>query len=98
LANRRVNASPFYDVYINAPMHEPLEGGGSNALQTLRFPQTIYSSGWWRATLAAMAQGMPAFRRIDAAALRDTRNDSADIHAAALAQPEFARECLQSLG
>jgi spermidine synthase len=90
--------SPLYHLDIIATMREDLKRAEFNALQTLLFPQTIYPSGWWSATMAGKARDMPAFRRIDAEALLDTRYYNADIHAAALAQPEFVRKRLQSLG
>ncbi|MDH3282788.1 MAG: hypothetical protein OEQ18_16915, partial [Gammaproteobacteria bacterium] len=59
-------------------------------ISTLNFPQCTYPSGWWSVTMAGGRQPHPAFREHDA---RDkgfaTRYYNADIHRAALAQPEF---------
>jgi spermidine synthase len=86
--------SPLYHLDIIAAMHEDLTAAGFGSVQTLFFPQTIYQSGWWSATMACTEPAMPAFRRIDASDGLDTRYYNADIHAAALAQPEFVRRRL----
>ncbi len=89
--------SPLYHLDIIAAMHEDLKGAGFGATQTLFFPQTIYPSGWWSATMACTEPEIPAFRRIDAEVLLGTRYYNADIHAAALAQPELVRKRLGTL-
>jgi spermidine synthase len=86
--------SPLYHLDIIASMHEDLRAAGFGAVRTLFFPQTIYPSGWWSATMAAAGGRIPDFRRIDAGAMLDTTYYNADIHAAALAQPEFVRRRL----
>jgi spermidine synthase len=89
--------SPLYHLDIITSMHEDLRSAGFGAVQTLFFPQTIYPSGWWSATMAAAGERIPDFRRIDAGELLDTTYYNADIHAAALAQPEFVRRRLASI-
>jgi spermidine synthase len=78
-------------------MHEDLKRAGFGATQTLFFPQTIYPSGWWSATMACTEAEIPGFRRVDAEGFLDTHYYNADIHAAALAQPEFVRKRLAAL-
>jgi spermidine synthase len=89
--------SPLYHLDIIAAMHEDLKRAGFGATQTLFFPQTIYPSGWWSATMACTEAEIPGFRRVDAEGLLDTHYYNADIHAAALAQPEFVRKRLAAL-
>jgi len=87
--------SPLYHMDIIAGMHADLGAAGFADLRTLFFPQTIYPSGWWSATMARKGVAIDGFRRQDVEA-RDfeTRYYNAEIHAAALAQPEFVRRRL----
>jgi spermidine synthase len=87
--------SPLYHLDIIAAMHDDLKAAGFGDVQPLFFPQTIYPSGWWSATMACAATRMPAYRQIDAGNVLDTRYYNAAIHAAALAQPEFVRQRLE---
>ncbi|WP_058554352.1 polyamine aminopropyltransferase [Thiohalocapsa sp. ML1] len=89
--------SPLYHLDIIAAMHEDLRSAGFGAVRSLFFPQTIYPSGWWSATMACTDAALPDYRRIDAAAELDTVYYNSDIHAAALAQPEFLRKRLAGL-
>ncbi len=84
--------SPLYHMDIIAGMYTDLRGAGFADLRTLFFPQTIYPSGWWSATMARKGAAIDDFRRNDVAA-RDfeTRYYNAEIHVAGLAQPEFFR-------
>jgi spermidine synthase len=86
--------SPLYHLDLIAAMHEDLGSAGFGAVQTLFFPQAIYPSGWWSASMACAGQRMPDFRRIDAGDRLGTRYYNSEIHAAALAQPEFVRQHL----
>jgi spermidine synthase len=61
----------------------------------LTFPQPVYPSGWWSATLAGKANPLDGFRAADAATRGfETRYYNAEIHQAALALPEFVRQAL----
>ena len=90
--------SPLYHLDIIRGMVGDLRGAGFEAVQTLFFPQAIYPSGWWSATMACRDGAMPAFRA-DAVANRsfETRYYNAEIHRAALAQPEFFRRAMEEL-
>lgn len=87
--------SPLYHMDIIRGMVDDLRTAGFADLETLFFPQPIYPSGWWSATLASRDQPMPAFRA-EAVDQRPfaTHYYNADIHRAALAQPEFFRRAL----
>jgi len=87
--------SPLYHMDIIRGMVEDLRTAGFADLETLFFPQPIYPSGWWSATLASRDQPMPAFRA-EAVDQRPfaTHYYNAETHRAALAQPEFFRRAL----
>ena len=107
--------SPLYHMDILAGMYADLKEAGFSKLRTLLFPQVIYPSGWWSATLAErgaergaqkeartvaeLGTYEHAFRRADAQSRGfETRYYNAEVHIAALAQPEFFRSRLVGLG
>ncbi|MGD8842767.1 MAG: polyamine aminopropyltransferase [Gammaproteobacteria bacterium] len=74
---------------IIRPMHNAMHAAGFTDSLTLPFPQPVYPSGWWSATLAGK-RAVDRFREADAAAKTfATRYYNAAIHKGALAQPEF---------
>jgi len=77
-------------------MHRAMAGAGFDAVHTLHFPQPVYPSGWWSATLAGKGVDLRAFRREDAAARAfDTLYYNEDVHAGALATPPFMARLLR---
>ncbi len=77
-----------YDSIIR-PMHAAMRAAGFSHTLTLPFPQPVYPSGWWSATLAGK-RDVTEFRERDARAKGfATRYYNAAIHRGALAQPEF---------
>lgn len=87
--------SPFYHLQILRDMHDAMRGAGFADSQTLFFPQVIYPSGWWSATLAGSGTKLTEFRVADAENKPfETQYYNASIHRAALAQPEFFRRAL----
>ncbi len=75
-------------------MRDAMKGAGLSYQQTLFFPQCIYPSGWWSATMASKA-AFPAFREQDCLNKPfDTIYYNADIHKASLAQPEFFKKAM----
>ncbi len=89
--------SPLYHMRILREMHTAMRTAGFSASRTLFFPQAIYPSGWWSATMASKDGDLSTFRHDDA---RDkpfeTHYYNAEIHHAALAQPEFFRRALMA--
>ncbi|MBN2885474.1 MAG: polyamine aminopropyltransferase [Chromatiaceae bacterium] len=87
--------SPLYHVKILREMHEAMRGAGFDSTQTLCFPQTIYPSGWWSATMAGKGVALDRFR-VEAAREKsfETQYYNAGIHQGALALPEFLRRAL----
>lgn len=74
---------------IIQPMHKSMRAAGFADSVSLQFPQPVYPSGWWTATLAGK-QSVVEFRQEDARAKAfATRYYNAAIHNGALAQPEF---------
>ncbi|HHJ80436.1 MAG TPA: polyamine aminopropyltransferase, partial [Candidatus Tenderia electrophaga] len=85
--------SPLYHLELLKNMHKAMRHVGFNATKTHHFPQPSYPSGWWSATMASKeATGLAGFREDD---VRNktfkTRYYNADMHKAALAQPEFCK-------
>ena len=81
--------SALYHLKLIGEMRHAMSSAGFGHLQTLFFPQCIYPSGWWSATIAGKT-GLSQFRELDAAEKPfDTNYYNVDIHRAALAQPEF---------
>jgi len=84
--------SPLYHMNLLKAMHGAMKAAGFADTLALPFPQPVYPSGWWTATLATKGAAPAAFRE-DAARDKgfDTEYYNAEIHRAALAQPEFMR-------
>ncbi len=89
--------SPLIHQDLLQRMYRNLLGAGFNDVRTLFFPQPIYPTGWWSATLGAKNGQLDGFREQDAAdSAIETRYYNADIHRAAFAQPEFFRRLRDS--
>jgi spermidine synthase len=87
--------SPLLHLGLLRDMHAAMRGAGFADVKSLFFPQPVYPSGWWSATLARKGEVIAGFRE-EAVERRPfvTRYYNADIHRAALAQPEFFRNLL----
>ena len=72
-------------------MRDAMKNAGFMHLQTLFFPQCLYPSGWWSATIASKA---PLLLRHEDCANKpfETVYYNIDIHHAAMAQPEFFKK------
>jgi spermidine synthase len=89
--------SPLVLLDLIQSMHAAMREVGFSCTRTLPFPQPCYPTGWWSCTLARKDGGLDAFREHDAAAKPfATRYYNADVHRAALAQPEFMRSALHA--
>jgi len=76
---------------IIQPMKKRMTSAGFNEINTLFFPQPVYPSGWWSATLAGK-------KSISFSRAEDCKNNlistnyyNSDIHRAAFAAPEFMK-------
>lgn len=84
--------SPLIHQNILEHMYRNLLGASFQDIRTLFFPQPIYPTGWWTATIGAKDTQLQS-HRIDEVAKRgfETRYYNEEIHRAAFAQPEFFR-------
>jgi len=86
--------SALLHMKILQEMRGEMQAGGFNYMQTVFFPQCIYPSGWWSATMASKTE-LSAFREQDAINKGfDTVYYNSDIHKASLAMPEFFKKAL----
>jgi spermidine synthase len=85
--------SPLYHLQLLKNMQGAMRNAGFKDSKTHYFPQPVYPSGWWSATMACKDDTIQHFRET---AARNkpfrTRYYNVDIHRAALAQPEFCKE------
>jgi len=88
--------SPLLHMGILERMHGNLYGAGFADARTLFFPQPIYPSGWWSATIGRKGAPIERFREADVERRTfETRYYNADIHRAAFAAPEFFRRAAE---
>ncbi|MDD5410633.1 MAG: polyamine aminopropyltransferase [Methylobacter sp.] len=84
--------SALYHLKLIGEMRNAMSNAGLSYLQTLFFPQCLYPSGWWSATIASKGE-LTKFREKDSANKPfDTTYYNVDIHRASLAQPEFFKK------
>lgn len=89
--------SPLYHSgSIIRELREDMKKAGFGSVATLPFPQPVYPSGWWSATLAGKGCDVARFREAEARAT-DLKLDyySAEAHRGALALPPFMRRLLE---
>lgn len=87
--------SPLLHMKILRDMHHALRGAGFMDVKSLQFPQPVYPSGWWSATMARKEQLIEGFREQAVAEMNfQPRYYSADIHRAAFAMPPFFYQAL----
>lgn len=85
--------SPLYHPHILQAMYRDFRSVGFSSVATLQFPQPVYPSGWWSATMAGKGRDVRRFRQADAAARGfATLYYNSEIHQGALAMPEFFRK------
>jgi spermidine synthase len=84
--------SPLFHADLILSVQKSFKAAGFRDVATLFFPQCTYPSGWWSATMAGKDMALANFRAQYAVAKAfATRYYNRDIHAAALASPEFLR-------
>jgi spermidine synthase len=84
--------SALYHLKLIGEMRNAMSNAGLSHLQTLFFPQCLYPSGWWSATIASKGE-LTKFREKDSANKPfNTTYYNVDIHRASLAQPEFFKK------
>ena len=84
--------SALFNMKLIGEMRGAMSASGFDHLQTLFFPQCLYPSGWWSATIAGKAD-LSSFREQDSVNKPfETVYYNVDIHKASLAQPEFFKK------
>lgn len=85
--------SPLVHMDLLLSMRASLQAAGATDLKTLFFPQAVYPSGWWTATLACKGQQIEGFRGKDISSSKlNNRYYNEEIHRSAFAMPEFFRQ------
>ncbi len=89
--------SPLLHLDLICQIHASMRGEGFAQTQLVSFPQPVYPSGWWSATLARKggAQLMPDPQRVDRLA-QQTRYFNAQTMQAGLALPNFVAQALDA--
>lgn len=87
--------SPLLHLKLITEMHEAMREAGFAQTHLLHFPQPIYPSGWWSASIACKQAGALT-ERLDTAAIEalDTRYYNADTHRGAFALPNDVRRAI----
>jgi spermidine synthase len=85
--------SPMIHLPILENVYRNMRTAGFTDIRTLFFPQPLYPSGWWSATLGRKGKAIRGFREeaVKQQAFK-TRYYNAEIHRAAFAEPEFFRQ------
>ncbi len=88
--------SPMIHLPILEKVYRNMRAAGFEDVRTLFFPQPLYPSGWWSATLGRKGKRIEGFRE-EAVAQRGFKTSyyNAEIHRGAFAEPEFFREARQ---
>ena len=87
--------SPLLHIELIAEMHRFMREAGFAQTRLLHFPQPIYPSGWWSASVAQKTAGELA-QRLDEAAIAalGTKFYNAETHKGAFATPNFVKQAL----
>jgi spermidine synthase len=88
--------SPLLHLDLIGQMHAAMREAGFKQTELLTFPQPIYPSGWWSASVASKKTGKLA-ERLQPAAIKKLKAQyyNADTHRAAFALPNFVKERLK---
>jgi spermidine synthase len=82
--------SPLVHQKLIDEMRGAMKRAGFPNIATINFPQCIYPTGWWSATMASVGGSLEEFREQDAKNKSfSTTYYNASIHKAALTAPEF---------
>ena len=89
--------SPLLHADILRNMYRAMAAAGFSHRRSLFFPQPVYPSGWWSATLARKGEPIAGFREHDVERRPfETRYYNAAIHRAAFAVPGFFETMMQA--
>lgn len=77
-------------------VHHDMRAAGFDEVKTLPFPQPVYPTGWWSATMAGKQKELSFFREEDVQERPFvTKYYNSGIHKGALATPEFMKDILK---
>jgi len=86
--------SPLLHLPLLRAIHQAMRAAGFQTTQSLQFPQSVYPSGWWTATLAGY-EHLTQFRLTEAQHKTfETHYYNAEIHQASLNLPTFLNRAL----
>jgi spermidine synthase len=86
--------SPLFHLDLICAIRRAMQTAGFNEVYTLFFPQPVYPSGWWSATIACKTGLSPRLQDIQNQPF-PTRYYNLAIHQAALAAPNFFIEAME---
>ncbi len=87
--------SPLLHLDLIRAVHRAQSEAGFGTHGLISFPQPVYPSGWWSATVAARGAQLPPLNEARARTVEArTQYYNRAIHQAALAQPNFVRDAL----
>lgn len=79
--------------HIITAMYQAMREAGFEHVQSVLFPQSVYPSGWWSATMASKDNKLTEFRHEAVRAKSfSTRYYNSGVHSGALNYPEFFNE------
>ena len=84
--------SPLLHHELLKRMHADMGSAGFAATRTLQFPQPVYPSGWWSATMATKMTAWPAARYAEMEKIAPMRYFNRAIFDACFALPTFMME------
>lgn len=91
--------SPLLHLPLIKAVQSHLLEAGFQSSRPLLFPQPIYPSGWWSATMARKEADLNGFREMGASSKSfDSQYYNVETHKAALALPEFMKKELGQTG
>jgi len=87
--------SPLLHAKLICEMHTAMCDAGFAQTRLLHFPQPIYPSGWWSASMAQKTAG-PLVERLDPSAVMalETQYYNEEIHRGAFAMPNFIKKLI----
>lgn len=85
----------LHSATIIKSVHADMKKAGFGEVVTMPFPQPVYPTGWWSATMAGKEAGLHYFREEDSQEKPFvTKYYNSEIHKGALATPEFMKSDL----
>ena len=89
--------SPLIHLNILTTMHKAMKKAGFCNTQTLHYPQCVYPSGWWSATMASCSSKLETIRDEAATLPFETSYYNKGIHIGALNLPNYLHNKLKDM-